>query len=84
MGSFKGNTKETFLGLFESTQEWWIDFTQFLKETWPILILLLTILMGIWWYADPPPPRNVQLATGATGSSNELLGKRYEIGRAHV
>lgn len=77
MGSFKGNAKETFLGLFESAQEWWSDFTQFLKETWPILILLLTVLMGIWWYADPPPPRNVQLATGATGSSNELLGKRY-------
>lgn len=77
MGSFKGNAKETFLGLFESIQDWWGDFTQFLKEAWPILLLLLIILMGIWWYADPPPPRNVQLATGATGSSNELLGKRY-------
>lgn len=77
MGSFKGNAKETFLGLSESIQEWWGDFTQFTRETWPVLILLLTILMGIWWYADPPPPRQVQIATGATGSSNELLGKRY-------
>lgn len=77
MGSFKVNAKETFLGLSESIQEWFSDFAQFLKEAWPILILLLTILMGIWWYADPPPPRNVQIATGATGSSSELLGKRY-------
>ena len=77
MGSFKGNAKETFLGLSESIQEWWGDFTQFMRETWLILLLLLTILMGIWWYADPPPPRQVQIATGATGSSNELLGKRY-------
>ena len=77
MASFKDNTKETFLGLIESTQEWWADFTQFLQETWPLLILLLAILMGIWWYADPPPPRHVLMATGSPGSSNELLGKRY-------
>ena len=77
MGSFKEDTKETFLGFSESIQEFWTDFIQFLKETWPVLILLLTILMGIWWYADPPPPRNVQIATGAPGSSSELLGKRY-------
>lgn len=76
MASFKDNTKETFLGLIESTQEWWADFTQFLQETWPLLILLLAILMGIWWYADPPPPRHVLMATGSPGSSNELLGKR--------
>ena len=77
MGSFKGNMKETFLGLSESAQERWEDFTQFLKETWPALILLLAILMGIWWYADPPPPRHVQMATGSSGSSSEFLGKRY-------
>ena len=77
MGSFKENVKETFLGLSESAQERWSDFTQFLQETWPLLILLLTILMGIWWYADPPPPRHVLMATGTPGSSSELLGKRY-------
>lgn len=77
MGSFKQNVQETFLGLSESAQEWWTDFTQFLQETWPILFLLLAILMGIWWYVDPPPPRHVMMATGTKGSSNEMLGEQY-------
>ena len=77
MGSFKENVKETLLGLSESTQERCTDFTQFLQETWPVLLLLLAILMAFWWYADPPPPRHVSLAIGSPGSSSELLGKRY-------
>lgn len=77
MGSFKQDIKDTYLGLSESLQEKWGDFTQFLQETWPLLILLLTILMGVWWYADPPPPRHVLMATGSAGGSYEELGKRY-------
>jgi hypothetical protein len=77
MGSFKQDLQETYLGLTESAQQGWSDFIQFLHETWPLLILLLTILMGIWWYADPPPPRHVLMATGSPGSSYEDLGKKY-------
>jgi hypothetical protein len=54
MGSFKQNTHETFLGIFETARENWGDFVQFLKEAWPLLVFLIMILMGIWWYADPP------------------------------
>ena len=77
MASFKQNVHETFLGLFESAQEKWADFTQFLQEAWPLLIFLLMILMGIWWYADPPPPRHVLMASGSSGGSYEVLGKKY-------
>ena len=77
MGSFKDNVKETFLGLSESTQEKWFDFVQFLKETWPILAVLLLIILGLGIYADPPPPQRVMMATGGAGSSSELLGKQY-------
>ncbi|MBU3565694.1 TAXI family TRAP transporter solute-binding subunit [Polynucleobacter sp. MWH-HuK1] len=77
MGSFKQDIQETFLGLSESAQEKWGDFTQFLQETWPLLIILLAILMGVWLYADPPPPRHVLMATGASGGSYEALGKKY-------
>lgn len=77
MGSFKQDTRETFLGLSETIKEKWSDFIQFLEETWLLLILLLIILMGIWWYADPPPPRHVQMATGSPGGSYEVLGKKY-------
>lgn len=77
MGSFKQNTSETFLGLTETIKEKWFDFIQFLEEAWLLLIFLLAILMGIWWYADPPPPRQVQMATGSPGGSYEDLGKKY-------
>jgi len=77
MGSFKQDVQDTFLGLAESLQEGWSNFTQFLHETWPILIFLLFVLMGLWWYADPPPPRHVMLATGSPGGSYQALGKKY-------
>ena len=77
MGSFKEDLQETFLGITESAQQGWNDFTQFLQEVWPLLTLLLLILMGVWWYADPPPPRHVLMATGSPGSSYEDLGKKY-------
>ena len=77
MGSIKQDIKETYLGLIETTQEKWGDFTQFLTEAWPLLLFLLAVLVGVWWYADPPPPRNVILATGSPGGSSDALGKKY-------
>lgn len=67
MGSFKQDIRESFIGLAETAQEKWSDFTQFLQEAWPLLVFLLIVLMGIWWYADPPPPRHVIMATGSPG-----------------
>ncbi|CAM3788406.1 TAXI family TRAP transporter solute-binding subunit [Polynucleobacter brandtiae] len=77
MASIKQDLQETFLGLYETAQEKWSDFTQFLLEAWPLLVALLIILLGVWWYADPPPPRHVMMATGAPGSSYHELGKKY-------
>ena len=77
MGSFKQDIKDTYLGFSEAAQEKWDDFNQFLQETWPLLVLLLFILIGVWLYADPPPPRHVLLATGSPGGSYESLGKKY-------
>lgn len=77
MGSFKQDLKETYLGLSETAEEKWSDFVQFLQEAWPLLTLLLAILIGIWLYADPPPPRHVMMATGSPGGSYEILGQKY-------
>ena len=49
----------------------------FIRETWPALIVLLTLLILALWIADPAPPRHVSMATGPAGSSNEALGKKY-------
>ncbi|QWE17201.1 TAXI family TRAP transporter solute-binding subunit [Polynucleobacter sp. AP-Nino-20-G2] len=77
MGSIKQDIKETYLGLFETVQEKWNDFTQFLMEAWPLLTILLVGLIGVWWYADPPPPRHVVMATGQLGGSYHALGEKY-------
>ncbi|MBU3587496.1 TRAP transporter substrate-binding protein [Polynucleobacter sp. 31A-FELB] len=77
MGSIKQDIKETYLGLFETVQEKWSDFTQFLAEAWPLLAILFLGLIGVWWYADPPPPRHVVMATGSPGGSYEVLGEKY-------
>ena len=77
MGSIKQDIHETCLGLYETAQDKWADFTLFLKEAWPLLLFLLLVLIGIWWYADPPPPRNVQMATGSVGGSYEVMAKKY-------
>lgn len=77
MGSIKQDIKETYLGIYETAQEKWSDFTQFLAEAWPILTVLLLGLIAIWLYADPPPPRHVLMATGQPGGSYDALGKKY-------
>ena len=77
MGSFKQDIKETYLGVYETAQEKWGDFTQFLREAWPLLLILFLTLVGVWLYADPPPPRHVVIATGQPGGSYDALGKKY-------
>ena len=77
MASFKQNIHETLLGFSETAREKCADFVQFLQEAWPLLIFLIGLLMGIWWYADPPPPRHVLMTAGSVGGSYEVLGKKY-------
>jgi hypothetical protein len=37
MSSVKEDVKDTWLGLCEALQDKWINFVQFLRETWPLL-----------------------------------------------
>jgi len=77
MGSVKEDVKDTWLGLCEAVQDKWGNFVQFLRETWPLLLLLFAGLMLVWWLADPPPPKRILMATGAEGGSYQMLAKKY-------
>jgi TRAP-type uncharacterized transport system substrate-binding protein len=77
MGSVKEDVKDTWLGLCEAVQDKWGNFVQFLRETWPLLLLLFAGLMLVWWLADPPPPKRVLMATGTEGGSYQMLAKKY-------
>jgi TRAP-type uncharacterized transport system substrate-binding protein len=77
MGSVKEDVKDTWLGLCEAVQDRWSNFVQFLRETWPLLLVLFAGLMLVWWLADPPPPKRVLMATGTEGGSYQMLAKKY-------
>lgn len=77
MGNLKEDVKDTWLGLYESFQDRWNNFIQFLQEAWVLLLLLFAGLMVVWWLADPPPPKRVLMVTGEVGGSYEMLGKKY-------
>jgi TRAP-type uncharacterized transport system substrate-binding protein len=77
MSSVKEDVKDTWLGLCEAAQDKWGNFVQFLRETWPVLLLLFAGLMLVWWLADPPPPKRILMATGTEGGSYQMLAKKY-------
>ena len=77
MGSVKEDVKDTWLGFCEAVQDRWGNFVQFLRETWPLLLLLFSGLMLVWWLADPPPPKRILMSTGAEGGSYQMLAKKY-------
>jgi TRAP-type uncharacterized transport system substrate-binding protein len=77
MGSVKEDVKDTWLGLCEAVQDRWGNFLQFLRETWPVLLLLFAGLMLVWWLADPPPPKRIVMVTGTEGGSYQMLAKKY-------
>ena len=77
MGSVREDLRDQVVAIHETATEAWSDVVLFIRETWPALIVLLTVLILALWLADPAPPRHVSMATGPAGSSNEALGKKY-------
>jgi TRAP-type uncharacterized transport system substrate-binding protein len=77
MGKFKDDVTEQIEAIRETVVEVWHDFVAFVTETWPALTLLLILLVVAIWVADPAPPRQVWMATGPEGSSNQAIGRKY-------
>lgn len=78
MGKFRDDVNEQIEAIRETIVEAWHDFVAFVSETWPALTLLLILLVVAIWMADPAPPRQVWMATGPEGSSNQALGRKYQ------
>ena len=77
MGSFKEDFKDTAVALVETAQDQYRDAINFLKETWPLLVLLAAILLTLIAYWNPPPPRTIMMASGIQGGSYEQLAAKY-------
>lgn len=78
MGTVREDLEDQIIAIRETVMDSWKDLKSFVQETWPALTLLLILLVGALWIADPAPPRHVVMATGPVGSSNEMLGQRYQ------
>jgi TRAP-type uncharacterized transport system substrate-binding protein len=77
MSSVKEDIKDTALGVYEAVLEKWTSFIEFIRQAWPLLLLLFAGLMLVWWLADPPPPKRILMATGTEGGSYQMLAKKY-------
>ena len=77
MASFKEDVKDTVIALLETAQDQYRDAVNFIKETWPLLLLLIVVLIGLIGYWNPPPPRHVLMASGIQGGSYEQLAAKY-------
>ena len=78
MATVREDLQDQITAIRETVIDSWKDFKSFVLETWPALMILFIILIIALWVADPAPPRHVVMATGPEGSSNQMLGKRYQ------
>jgi TRAP-type uncharacterized transport system substrate-binding protein len=78
MGTVREDLQDQIIAIRETVMDSWKDLKSFVQETWPALTILLVILIIAVWVADPAPPRHVVMATGPAGSSNQMLGQRYQ------
>ena len=51
---------------------------RYLRDTWPLLALLVLLGGGAIWVADPPPPTRIVMASGTPGGSYEALALEYQ------
>lgn len=77
MGTVREDVMDQLVAIWETLIDSWNDFVLFVQETWPMLTVLLIMLVGAIWIADPAPPRRVVMATGPTGSYFEKIGQQY-------
>lgn len=77
MTKFEEDTKELLHAMYETGLDELRSVQSFVRDAWPMLLLLFVILgVGIW-FVRPAPPRHVLLDIGSQGGAYETMGKEY-------
>ena len=77
MSKFEEDTRELFRAVYETLLDEVRSALSFMRDAWPMILLLLMILgVGIW-FIRPAPPRHVLLDVGSQGGAYEKMGKEY-------
>ena len=77
MSTVKEDLVEHSKAIYETAQEELQNFIQFIRETWPLLVLLLCFIGVALWFAKPAPPSTVWMASGSKGGSYEVIASQY-------
>jgi TRAP-type uncharacterized transport system substrate-binding protein len=69
--------REHCIAIYETAREAIVSGVQFVRDAWPLLLLLLSGLAVAIWLAKPAPPDHVYLATSTPGGEFSAMGKEY-------
>lgn len=83
MRSFKEDWLEHAGAIYETVVEQLKSWQKFVRETWPLLLLLFSALGLVVWFAEPAPPKRVLMASQIDGYYHALAQKYVEFFRKH-
>ncbi len=76
MSDFKEDLSEHISAVYQTAADEIKSWFSFLKEVWPLILLLIIGICLLLWFAKPAPPKKVLMATGISGSY-QALGEKY-------
>lgn len=77
MSNFKDDARELWSALYDTALDEIRSMQSFVRDAWPMLLLLLVIVSVGIWFIRPAPPRHVKLDVGSKSGSYEQMGKKY-------
>lgn len=77
MGTLRQDIQDLWLALKETAIDYMQSAIDTLKETWPVLLVLIVLLGTGIRFSNPPPPKNVVMMTSYPGSSLDKIGQAY-------
>jgi TRAP-type uncharacterized transport system substrate-binding protein len=75
---FHDDFKEHVLAFKEDFVASVLLWGRYVRDTWPLLVILVLLLAGAIWVADPAPPKRIVMASGTPGGSYEALALKYQ------